>query len=956
MRNFFILLLSFVLMASGARAQSTSSLAGRILDASDGSALPGAAIRLSGTAYSCRSDSDGYFSLNNVPPGEYNLIIFSPGYDALRLPGMRLESGREVKREFSLTMTGEEIEVRAEKRQAATIPAIIETVKTLPSVGNAISAQQIRALPDRNSGEALRRVTGATIQDNKFAIIRGLNDRYNAAMINGSILPSSEAERRAFSFDIIPGHLLDNIIIIKSATPDLPGDFSGGLIQLNTKDIPIAPFVNLSGGSSYNSLTTGRIYLSYTGGKTDFLAFDDGTRSRLPEGLSPDYKEFQRLNLNQQAAMGAELGARGWNIQRAAALPSGNFQVNAGTPFYLRAKDSATQRNQFGVIAAVDYSAGRSLSPVERNWYNQGPEGEKELAVKDSAAETRYNISGMGSLAYKLNSRHRFYTKNTVSLNATNQTVHRFGANMANGNYEDTYAYQWTENKFLYTRVGGESILPGAVVLDYGLGHSLLTKKIPFFRNLSYQAPIDGEGRNFQVALAPNVTDESAIYFTDLRENLNSGDVNIKLPLRLLLKTEDEKNFLKVGGSFQHKARAFSARVLGFRLANPVRPTPVDLLSYGMDSLFRKENFSKNGIVLGDITNATSAYSAEGELAAAYAMIDKHWLKNLRVVGGVRFESYRQSIHTALSATQPLDMESIVNDWLPSLNLTLKMSGRANLRMSGFRSIARPEFRELAKFSFYDFNTFSMVAGNPDLKRTSVWNADIRYEYYPAEGETISAGIFGKKFANSIEVSLPADLSLGQLRREYSNAPAASLYGVEVEFRKSLKSVFLSNFSALTDAFSRLTAFGNLSYMLSRVDVADPALAFVAKRPLQGQSPYVINAGMQYVSANERTTATIAYNRIGNRISIVGSKNFGDVFEKGRNVIDLQLSHSMIQRKLTIKAGISDLLSEDLIFFQNRRGEKMENYGKYDPSKTNVMYRYTMPVVYSMGLSYSPFH
>ncbi|MDZ4838445.1 MAG: TonB-dependent receptor [Bacteroidota bacterium] len=967
-----LLLICFSFVTTFAQEGPVGQLQGRVIDGNSNDFMEGAIVKIEGLKKGARVDYEGKYKILDIPAGTYTILVNYVGYQPLRKEMVVIKDKAVVEIDFSVFAAGQVIEVRGVKKQGNTTVALIETVKTLPVVGNAISSQQIKALPDRSSGDALKRVTGATIQDNKFAIIRGLNDRYNGAMINGSPLPSTEAERRAFSFDMIPSNMLDNIIILKTASPDLPGDFSGGLIQLNTKDVPDKLFVNVGVSGSYNNLTTGQTFYGYEGGKTDYLGRDDGTRS-IPSIVPADYKDFfVKLNKNQQADAGRVIGSKGWLIEKSNALPNGNFQFSVGAPIYLRKSDSGTSTNQLGIVFSIDYNNIRKNSFVKRYWYSDvASSSARELDLTDTTSTSTYSLGGLANITYKLNRNTKFYFKNTLSQNAENQTTLRQGQNIINGSQDLNFAYQWTQNRLTFSQLGGEHFLEKSkMVVNYNLSYGSLTREVPFFRNLGFARAIGDFTTPFGSSIGQNVNEESAIFYTDLTENIYSGGANMTIPGSAFIPTTDvntgkttggfggnagkafgkflnESGSIKFGVYKQDRDRAFNARLLGFKLGNQPMPNPTNILNFGLDSIFRGTNFSKDGFILDDITNNTSNYSAASKLNSGYFMFDVKQ-ERIRAVFGVRFESYNQKINTFGKGNDPFIIDTTNNDFLPSLNLTYRINKKQNFRASAFRSLARPEFRELAGFAFYDFNTFSLISGNPNLLRTSIWNFDVRYEIYPRSGETISGAVFHKDFTNPIEQVLGNEISVGNLRREYFNPQSASLTGAEIEFRKNIFG---------RDSLNTLTVFGNTAYMLSNVTVAqiDSNKVFKQDRPLQGQSPFIVNVGLQFVSADTRLTATLSYNRIGNRIFSVGTKVFGDIFEKGRNIVDAQVSYGFLkENKLSVKVGLNDLLANDLVYFQNKTNEK-STYGKFDNANSNEMFRYKMPRIVSFGVAYRIF-
>ena len=266
-----ILSILFILITLSSFSQ-TGKITGKIIDAKTGETLPGATAVIEGTTKGASADFDGNFSINNVPVGTVNLIISYISYDSKKLTGIEVKANDvtniNVPLETSSSQNLQEVTVTVEIAKENTA-ALVLMQKNNVSVSDGVSAETIKRTPDRNTADVLKRVSGVTIIEDKFVIVRGLSDRYNVSFLNNSPLPNTEADKKAFSFDIFPANMLDNILVNKTATPDMPGDFAGGIIQINTKNIPDKNFVSVSLSGGYNDITTGKDRLTYKGSKTD---------------------------------------------------------------------------------------------------------------------------------------------------------------------------------------------------------------------------------------------------------------------------------------------------------------------------------------------------------------------------------------------------------------------------------------------------------------------------------------------------------------------------------------------------------------------------------------------------------------------------------------------------------------------------------------------------------------
>jgi outer membrane receptor protein involved in Fe transport len=245
------------------------------------------------------------------------------------------------------------------------------------------------------------------------------------------------------------------------------------------------------------------------------------------------------------------------------------------------------------------------------------------------------------------------------------------------------------------------------------------------------------------------------------------------------------------------------------------------------------------------------------------------------------------------------------------VNITYNFTEKSLLRLAYGKTLNRPEFRELAPFSFYDFVNNRTVSGNPDLKNSDINNFDFRYEFYPSPSELISIAAFYKDFTNPIEIITRPDVDK---ESTYKNVSKAINYGVELEFRTIIGSLINSDSSSL---FNNLSLYSNLAIIRSVVDVSSLVGSAYKTRPLQGQSPYVFNAGLTYFDENLDMSFSANINRVGDRIAILGTILEPDIWEKSRTFIDFQIAKSFFNKRLDAKVNFQNILSQDQVFYQN---------------------------------------
>jgi outer membrane receptor protein involved in Fe transport len=270
----------------------------------------------------------------------------------------------------------------------------------------------------------------------------------------------------------------------------------------------------------------------------------------------------------------------------------------------------------------------------------------------------------------------------------------------------------------------------------------------------------------------------------------------------------------------------------------------------------------------------------------------------------VRLENNVQRLRSSRSDGAIISVNNPILSPLPFLNIAYNLNDKSLLRVAYGRTINRPEFRELAPFQFYDFGFDADIAGNPSLKVADIDNLDARYEYYPAAGQTFSFGGFYKFFANPIEQYIVQGTSNPTF--DFRNAKSAISYGTELEYRRSLyeyfeSSRFLQNVSLLFNA----------SYIQSEVDLGAAAVTQARTRPLQGQSPYVVNAGLYYQDEKE-LNISILYNIYGRRIFSVGDDQTRTIYELPRHILDLTIS-KQLNKVWKVNFGVADLLNAPFI-------------------------------------------
>ena len=905
-----LLSIVFLLVISSSLFAQKSRIVGKVTN-SRNEALASVTVKLSGAATAMtRTDVEGRFSFVAETQKKYTLTVSYVGYQEKIVDDVTVSKAGEdetvniILNESSKVLS--DVSVKATTRNTTakgeTVNALITFQKNTNTVASVISAEAIKRSPDRNTGEVIKRTPGASIQEGKFLIIRGLAERYNLALLNGIQLGSTEPDRKAFSFDLIPANMIDNIVINKAFVPELPGEWAGGLIQVNTRDIPTKNFFTIQVGSGFNTQAVGNNFYEYKGGKTDYLGIDDGSRS-LPATYTTKSK-FDALAPADKTYIGSTMN-NDWAPMTAnkSSLINGQFQTSGGF-----VKDFKNNK-KLGAIFALNYNRSVRLTKGTNSGFNFIGDGTytPDFNYVDNRYSTDLLWGGLANVSLQLNNNNKISAKTLFNVTSTDFTTLRTGEE-SNGNQRlDSargYEYGFKQNTFWNSQINGEHNLKTNVLkFKWHGSFTLLDGYVPDQRRLYYLKNND-VATNPYVALLSNVLSQRS--GNRFYQNLSDYIYNAGADLSYTFNALGSKQTLKGGYLFQVKDRLFDAKPFSIYL--PRDNAALRLL--GPSAIFAPSNFGRGEVystqfAFDAIKGNLYRYLANTILNAGYLQLDNQFSSKLRVIWGLRVEDYDQLIGSVYK-NDPRHNYTRVTDFLPGLNATYKLNNLTNLRFSASQTVVRPEFRELATFQYYDFDLNAAVQGLPTIERTKITNLDLRYELYPETGEVITIGAFYKHFDKPIEMIYNFGLG-GSSTFNFANPASANAYGVEFEIRKKLD---------FSEALKNFTVQANGSYINSRVKDQNLFL----DRPLQGQSPYLINFSALYDLPSKGITATVLYNQIGRRVTFVGSLDQPDIYESSRPVIDFQLSKKFANNKAEFKINIQDILNQTLYFYQNPDG------------------------------------
>ena len=910
--QFTLLMLLFSLTTFAQKGK----IEGKVTDSKTGNKLSGVSISINGEKSIAASNTDGYFVITVTAGKKYNIRLSSIGYSTKEIADVEVAENQVFNLEVQLesaSKTETDIIIKTTSRKES-VAALIAYQKNTPVVAQVISAEAIRRSPDKNTGEVLKRVPGTSLQEGKYLVVRGLADRYNQAMLNGILLSSTEPDRKTFSFDIIPSAIIDNIIVNKSFIPELPGEWAGGLIQVNTKDVPARNFLSVQVGTGFNTQTIGTDFYTYKGGKTDFLGYDDGTRV-LPVNI-PVKSTFEALSQAEKTAYAKDF-KNTWSAYKKSSnvlpLLNQSLQINGGFNTRL------SNKTKLAAILALNYNRTNKRTQYE-NQINSFQNNTPDLSFDFFNNKYSQDILGgaLANFTLQIGNNNKISIKNLLNVSTTNYATLRTGKDFENstsllGDNIRATELAFKANTFFNTQISGDHNLQKYNAKLHWFGSfNILDQYIPDQRRLQYvqDNPQDPSSPFLAAIGQSNSSQKSGSrYYGNLNDYIYTAGGDISKSFKLNSRSQTVKG----GYFFQVKDRLFDSRPFAIYLPNNNQP----LRSLTADQIFAAGNFgngSDNKFALNELAGNSYRYMANSILNAGFLQFDNQIGDKLRAVWGLRVEDFDQLIGS-VRKSDPRFVNSKVTDFLPGVNLTYKINNNTNVRVSGSQTVVRPEFRELSTFQFYDFDLGATVAGNTGLQRTKVSNFDLRYELYPKAGELFTIGVFYKYFKNPIEVYFNASSGASSSTYNFINADEANSFGAELEFRKKLD---------FNEALKNFTVQGNVSYIYNRVS----GIGVNESRPMQGQSPYLLNASVQYDVEKYGLSTTLLFNMIGRRIAYVGGLDQPPIWENPRPVMDFQIGKKILKTKGELRLNVADIFNTQAIFYNDLDGNKKYNEGK----------------------------
>lgn len=881
-------------------AQTSVRVSGQVLDRQNAIPLPGVPVEVVGTGDVVYTDVDGRYTLL-VPAGTHDVKVSLGGYDE-RIVKVDTSHGAPVTMDVGLSMAGfeEAVTVRADALDAESATAEAQLIARRHSavVSDNIGAAEMRANNDSSAASGMQRVTGVSVVGDGFVFVRGLGERYSSTTLGGVSLPTTEPERRVVPLDLFPAGLIDSVKVAKSYLPDQSAEFAGGQVQIEPLTFPSQQVLDVSLGFGVNDITTGKRILG-SRGSGDYLGF--GLDARRMPGLIPDSKVirgggrftpdvgFSRAQLERFG----EAFDNAWSPATRTGRPNQNLGLVYGG-----------RLGKLGLVASLTQSHREQYNTDRQVTYTIGDNDRLEEFVDYDFeyATTRGTVAGVVNLAYQFSPLHRLSFENFLTHSGEDETRAYEGFNGEAGRNQHATRLFWVEEDIASHNVSGEHFFQRLhnSSLEWRVGYGGATRDEPDLREVVYQQI---PGQAFQFA---DVSQSGFRMFNALDDTTIDGAASWSL----LTAIAGRPTQFKVGGSYLQRERDFQSR--RFRLV-PLSLTGLDL-TQAPEALFTSSNIGPH-FELKEETRTTDFYDAEQRVAAGFGMVDASLSSRLRLVGGLRVESFRQDVNTQDLFSLSFDPAVIRSrldetNLFPAVNLVYAARANANLRVGFSQTANRPEFRELAPFEFTDVVGGRSSVGNPNLEQAIIQNYDVRYEIFPRAEEVLAVSVFYKRFDRPIERVLEPTANI---RTSYANAEHANNFGIELEARKRL-----------TD---HLFVGGNYAFIDSEVTLS-PAAAQVQtslNRPLAGQSRHLVNM-LAEVRMGPGTVRAL-YNLVGERIIDVGASGLPDILQKGRHQIDLVYTQRLFD-KLTFRVNVDNLTDDPYEFTQGGLQQRVFAYGR----------------------------
>ncbi len=912
MKTQFSLVLFFSFFISIATAQ-TGKVSGTIFDVEANDVMPFANVSIKGTSTGTTSDFEGDFTLN-AAPGTYTLMFSFVGYETLEVTGVEVIEGEvttlNVEMKSSAGLLDEVVITTTTARD--TEASVLNMQKNAINLTDGLSSQTFDKIGAGDVSSAVKTIPGVSVQGGKYVYVRGLGDRYTKSILNGMDVPGLDPDRNTLQMDIFPTNILDNVMVVKSLTADLSADFTGGMVNIITKDFPSREEYSVSLGATYNpSMHFNSDFLKYDGGGTDFLGFDDGTRDRPVNRNQPFPRPFDndaaltRITERFDPTLGGK---------RKSNLMDYSFGFTAGNQY-----DVGEKNNKLGYFASLSYkNTSEYFEDFENNsWLKPRQTSEFELRpsrlLSGDVGKENALISALTGLAFK--SEQSKYQLNLLHIQNGESTAGNFEEEILVSDaitvFRDNLEY--TQRSITNALLSGKHTNNDASwTTEWKLSPTLSRVYDKDVRITAFEF----NPSNNTFSIRPSSSESPTRIWRNLEEINLAGKVDLTKKHQLLGRNAN----LKFGGGYTYKQRDFSIDqyqiLIQGSISQRFEGDPNQVLAPG--NIWTPEN--QAGSYINGFYEPANTYDAYNTNASAYVSEEFNLTDNFKAILGLRLEKF-DLFYTGQNnlGDVVLEDEQLLDktDLFPSANLIYSLNDASNFRLSYGRSTARPSFKEASIAQIYDPLTNRTFIGNIDLQPTYIDNLDVRYELYGDDAQLFALSAFYKKFTDPIELSVFSDFSADNFQPR--NVNDATVIGAEFEMRK--------NFGFVAENLRKLSANLNVSFIDSRVEMdrsasgefeskqrnLRPGEEFDGTRQLQGQSPFLINAGFDYTDRETGWQAGVFYNSQGKTLELVGIGTVPDVYTMPFHSLNFNLNKSFGEnRNSTISLKIANMLGDDI--------------------------------------------
>ncbi len=940
-------------------------IAGQIIDAETGEELIGATVQVVGTSKGAVADINGNYLLS-LDPGSYTLKVSYVSYATQKVEGVEILADKNTTLDFSLGTGNElnEIVVTAEAIQDNDV-ALLKMQKQALSVQDGISNRELNRIGASNAAESVKNVTGASLEGGKYILLRGLGDRYSITQLNGVTLPSTDPYRNSTSLDLIPSNAIENLITVKTFTPDQPGNFTGGKVDVTTRSLPDAFYLNVGLSLGYNTNASLNEQFQFDPNRNSVLTgYDDGTRA-LPEVVAQNSQAlFGGQQLQRQGRSPENVEQRTIINETADALSKTRFvPVQEAAPMNYGLSVAFGNQESLGE-QRIGYNIGLTYSRT-LDYYENARKGifdnlgggagdlnpEQELSWNYSQDEAQ--VGALATLSYQMSSNDEITLTNLYNHIGTNSVDYARGFWSSVGSDFDfqNYSILFRERELNNLRLSGKHFLENVngIKINWSAGYVVSSQVLPDYRQFGFVTSDGNDGStNYSIPTA-EIGRRPTHFFRDLQDEQYNLKLDVEIPLG-----EDTDNLVKLGGLYSTKQRTFEEQQFSLATENFQGRFNDQYVFFNQangdfNTYFGSENTGvvqdNEGQVFGfgnyyvNRSAASNSYDGEETVSAAYVMASYRLAPSLKAIGGVRMEITDQLAQSQDTTLAPATVNE--TDFLPSVNLIYNITDKSNLRVAYSRTLARPNVREISPFSAIASANDPRFTGNPDLQRTITANYDLRYEIYPSPRDLFAVSFYYKEFTDAIVFQLIPGIGGTVTEIKPTNVDRAVVAGGEVEFRKSL--------DFITPALENFRVAANFSYIFSQVDKGEEELRAIndsgrdiAKtRPFQGQSPYLVNVALFHNWTRLNWENALTLNVFGERISYITNALTPDVYEQPRPILNFT-SRKQLGKQFELGFKIKNMLDATYLEEFGR-----DNNGQF-PFRSS-----TRGTTYSLSVNYS---